>query len=153
MRQKSGLVSAVVDTNLFVSGLINKLGTPAQIVDALRQGAFILVLSESLHTEYRLVLARPKFAHHYAVTEEEVADFLFLVDTSARRVRPGPKLPVTVRDKKDERVLATALGSADYLVTGDYDLLVLQDDPRLGGLQIVTAREFLDVLATISPQN
>jgi len=35
-----------------------------------------------------------------------------------------------------------------YLVSGDADLLTLADDPRLGALRIVTARAFLDMLAT-----
>lgn len=147
MRKKKSLVSAVIDTNLFVSGLINKQGTPSQLIDALRQGAFTLVLSESLHTEYNQVLPRPKFTRKYGITEEEIADFLFLVETNALRVTPSHNLPVKVRDKKDERVLAAALGGkADYLVTGDDDLLVLRDDPRLGELKIVTGAEFSDIL-------
>ena len=45
---------------------------------------------------------------------------------------------------KAETVLATALaGIADYLVTGDQDLLVLDGDPAIGALRIVTVREFL----------
>ncbi len=36
---------------------------------------------------------------------------------------------------------------ADYLVTGDPDLLDLRDDPRLVPLRIITAREFVDTLA------
>ncbi|HSH81667.1 MAG TPA: putative toxin-antitoxin system toxin component, PIN family, partial [Herpetosiphonaceae bacterium] len=60
---------------------------------------------------------------------------------------PREPFPVAVRDVKDAHVLAAALdGSADYLITGDDDLLVLADDPRLGTLQIVTIRVFLDRL-------
>jgi predicted nucleic acid-binding protein len=52
-----------------------------------------------------------------------------------------------VRDPNDEKVLAAALGNrAGYLVTGDEDLLALRDDPRIKGLRIVTAREFLETL-------
>ncbi|MCL4459326.1 MAG: putative toxin-antitoxin system toxin component, PIN family [Chloroflexi bacterium] len=153
MRKKSGLVSAVVDTNLFVSGLIIELGTPYELVEASRRGAFTLVVSESLYMEYRRVLLRPKFAEKYGITLEEVTDFLFLIDTSARRVTPSRRLPITVRDKKDEGILAAALGGkADYLVTGDEDLLVLRDDPRLGRLKIVTARDFLDILTREHPE-
>jgi predicted nucleic acid-binding protein len=43
-------------------------------------------------------------------------------------------------------VLAAALGNADYLVTGDDDLLVLADDPRLGQLRILTVTAFLNIL-------
>lgn len=61
---------------------------------------------------------------------------------------PRRRLPVALRDKNDERTLAAALGAkADFLVTGDDDLLVLRGEPRLRGLRLVTAREFLGLLA------
>jgi hypothetical protein len=54
---------------------------------------------------------------------------------------------VRVRDPKDEQILGTALASdADYLVTGDEDLLELAGDPRLGTLTIVTVVDFLAIL-------
>jgi len=56
---------------------------------------------------------------------------------------------VAVRDVKDEKILASAIeGAADYLVTGDADLLILNGNPALGTLKIVTVRDFLAVLAT-----
>ena len=40
---------------------------------------------------------------------------------------------------------------ADYLVTGDNDLLELVESSELGALRIVTAREFLTLLGVIDP--
>lgn len=154
MKKKSEPVSAVVDTNLFVSGLISKVAAPYELVQAFRAGAFTLVVSEPLRAEYRRVLPRPKFTQKYGLTQEEIADFLLLVDTNADLVNPLRRLPVTVRDKKDERVLAAALGGkADYLVSGDDDLLCLREDPRIAPLKIVTAREFLEVLSEGDTRN
>lgn len=52
-----------------------------------------------------------------------------------------------LRDPKDVHILAAALnGGADYLVTGDDDLLEHQNDPRLGTLRIVTVARFLAIL-------
>ncbi len=60
---------------------------------------------------------------------------------------PSSDIPVSLRDPKEEHILAAALaGKADYLVTGDDDLLVHQSDPRLGSLKIMTAAQFFDVL-------
>jgi predicted nucleic acid-binding protein len=52
----------------------------------------------------------------------------------------------------DERILGAALaGNADFLVTGDEDLLVLAGDPRLGSLRIVTVAAFLAILGGLAP--
>jgi hypothetical protein len=57
------------------------------------------------------------------------------------------RIPVDVRDPKDAHILAAALGGdADYLITGDDDLLVLRDDSRLSRPDIVTVVEFLSIL-------
>lgn len=53
-------------------------------------------------------------------------------------------ISIKVRDPKDQEILATALGGkADYLVTGDEDLIVLKDSNKLGRLKIVGVKEFL----------
>ena len=53
-------------------------------------------------------------------------------------------LPLTraVRDPEDDMVVACALTvAADFIVTGDKDLLVLS---TYGSIRIITPREFLD---------
>lgn len=110
-------------------------------------GSFVLLTAEPLLEEYWRVLQRPKLTGKYGLTQDEIATFLSLLTTVALKVAPSRRLPVTVRDAKDEMVLATALGGkADFLVTGDDDLLVLRDDPRLRPLRIVKAKEFLEIL-------
>lgn len=83
---------------------------------------------------------------NYHIPPEEIAAIFDGLE-HATRVVPMTEIPLPVRDPKDVHILATALGGdADYLVTGDHDLLVLRGDPRLGRLQIVTAAEFLAIL-------
>ena len=67
---------------------------------------------------------------------------------ATERVIPHEPPPVSSRDPKDDPLLAVALsGHADYLITGDDDLLVLDGEPALGTLRIVTVRDFLQLLA------
>ena len=147
MSERSEKPRAVVDTNLIVRGLISKLGAAFALLESLRQERFILLFSGALELEYRDVLARPVFTEKYGLTEQARADFFSLIETSATLITPASSLPVQVRDPKDEKVLAAALGGhAEYVVTSDDDLLELRDDPRLGNLRIVTVGEFLDVL-------
>jgi putative PIN family toxin of toxin-antitoxin system len=148
MSEPRGLARAVVDTNQFVSGLISKVGLPYQLIEAFRHGSFTLLISPSLRAEVEEVLQRDKFRIRYRISDDEREQFLFLLDALAVPVTPRRRLPVHIRDPKDERVLAAALGGrADYLVTGDDDLLVLNGDPRMRTLKIVTVREFLDLLS------
>jgi uncharacterized protein len=97
--------------------------------------------------EVETVLRRPKIQQRYQVSEEEMTILLHLLDAAGSRLTPRRRLPVHVRDGKDDYILAAALGGmADYLVTGDDDLLALRDEPRLRALKAVTAREFLEAL-------
>jgi predicted nucleic acid-binding protein len=67
-------------------------------------------------------------------------------------VVPAPTLPVAVRDPKDEPILAAALGGkADYLISGDDDVLVLSGDPGVQPLRIITPRASLGVLGPAEP--
>jgi putative PIN family toxin of toxin-antitoxin system len=140
---------AVVDTNLFVSGLISKQGVPSEILRLWRQGAFTLLVCRDQRDEICAVINRPKIAEKYGLSIEDREDLVRLIDTVAVKAPSKRQLPVEVRDPKDEMILASALGGkADYLVTGDDDLLVLVGKAELGKLQIVTARTFLESLGS-----
>jgi len=139
----------VVDTNLFVSGLIVKRGLPYQLLNHWRQGSFTLLISEEQREEIAIVLDRPAIAHRYDITREERAELLWLIDALAVKVTSRHPLPLTVRDAKDEMILASALGGrAEYLVTGDDDLLVLSEAAEIGSLRILRVREFIQQLET-----
>jgi len=145
-------ISAVVDTNVLVSGLLRPAGQPRQILRAWYDGAFTLLVSPALVAEYERVLARPRLRVRYGLDPVAAEDFLALVGLRGAVVTMYELLPIAVRDPKDDMVLAAALGgAADYLVTGDDDLLTLAGDPRLGALRIVTVRAFLDRLVA-APQ-
>lgn len=141
----SNALSAVVDTNVFVSGVISAGGPPGRLLDFWYAGRFELLLSDRQYVELIDVFNRRNLFRTYPSATTRLNRLLSEL-AIATSVDPHPDVPVAVRDPKDEHILASALGRADYLVTGDQDLLVHRDDPRLGSLRIVTAAEFLAIV-------
>jgi putative PIN family toxin of toxin-antitoxin system len=151
MRRSRDAGPVAIDTNLFVSGAIIKKGVPFALLESWRRGDFVVLLSPMQDAELRDVFARPKLLTHYGMTDSDVTQFFNDLTRLTLRAPLLASLPLEVRDTKDEMILATALGNgASHIVTGDNDLLTLAGDPRLGTLQIVAARAFLDFLATRS---
>jgi putative PIN family toxin of toxin-antitoxin system len=145
--RESNAPSAVIDTNVFVSGTINPHGRPRQVLRAWHEGRFRLILSDRQHAELITVFGRPKIIRQFRITLIELAELIARI-AAVTPIVPSTGIPVSLRDPKDEHILAAALvGKADYLVTGDDDLLVHQGDPRLGALKIVTVAQFLALLS------
>lgn len=140
----SGKVKAVIDTNIWISALLSGSNALA-LVDALDRDKFSLVSSVELLDELERVVARRKFAD--IMSEERSQDILKLINEKALIIKIADVLPVS-RDPKDDIFLACALASgADYLVTGDDDLLCMKGH---GTTRIVTPTDFLSVLESIS---
>jgi putative PIN family toxin of toxin-antitoxin system len=117
---------AVVDTNVFISGIMLPKSIPGRVLAAWRSGHFELVLSEPILEEIGAVLNYPKIRKRINWNEDTVNRYLTLLRFEAEIVDlQGTQVNVP-RDAKDNMVLATLLTSAaDYLVTGDLDLLDL----------------------------
>lgn len=134
----------VLDTNTLASGVLAHPGSPAAaIVDAWREAAFVLVLSPDIIAELTGVLAKPYFAARLAATD--VSAFLELLESAATIVAVSGAVVGVATHPEDDRILETAVvAEARYLVTGDKKL---QELHAFQGVQIVTPRTFLDVLA------
>ncbi len=142
---------AVLDTNVFVSGLISPKGPPAAILRALRVERFILVSSPPINDEIIRVLNRPNIRDRYGLGDR-VFDVAFILWELAELVTDVPDVRVS-SDPDDNKFLATAqAGRADYLVTGDPSLhsgQVVGDLLRLRKYKqvaIISPREFVSVL-------
>lgn len=126
----------VLDTNVLVSGLAYPASVPGRIVGAWRAGHLKLVLSTAILDELARVLPRLPRAGIGAADARDLADsLLFLADgVDITAIPPDPRL----RDAADQPILATLRASqADYLVSGDKDLLALAES-----YPIVTPAEF-----------
>ena len=139
-----GKPRVVLDTNLIVSAFISPTGTPRQLLDICVQGKVILLTSGELLGEVEDVLHRDYIKQRYEVAEQRIHAFLTDLRDATEPVIPLTSLPLHSRDPKDDDLLALVLGgNAEYLITGDNDLLVLDGDPTLGSLRIITAAAFL----------
>ncbi len=114
----------VLDTNVLVSGLAYPASVPGKIVGAWRQGALEVVLSRYILDELARVL--PRLNHRLTWHGTELDDLLDILAIEAELVAPRPPRRTTLRDVADLPVLGTLVAAkADYLITGDHDLLAL----------------------------
>ena len=127
----------IADTNAWISRFILPTSLTGQRLKRLSADKRItLVFSQTLKEELRAVLQRPKFRKY--ITAENLTVFRAYLDAF-------PTTPVTsavelCRDPKDNFLLNLALDSqADYLLSGDEDLLVLGS---VGSTSIITLAEF-----------
>jgi putative PIN family toxin of toxin-antitoxin system len=130
-------VRVLFDTNVLFAAFAAK-GFCEDVVDE-AAGACLLVWSLPLRKELEDSLQRKNQVGPGALAA--LAAFAQLCEF----VVPAPLSAPVCRDPDDDVVLATALsGRADYLVTGDDDLLTLT---RYHGIRILSPREFWAVLA------
>src|SRR5258708_19080687 len=136
----------VVDTNVFVAGVINTAGSPGAVLRALRKKRFVLVSSAPINEEITKVLARPYIRDRYHVADR-IFDISFLIWELAEIVTDPPHVKIS-SDPKDDKFLSAAVGGqADYLMTGDIgDLLHLHE---YQGVTILSPREFLPIIGAL----
>ncbi|MCA1625349.1 MAG: putative toxin-antitoxin system toxin component, PIN family [Acidobacteria bacterium] len=133
----SELLRGVFDNNVLVSAAL-LAGVPRQAIDKLLDNGTVLV-SVPVLLELAEVLNREKFDKY--VTHYERMRFMVSFLKVAEMVEISETITVC-RDPKDDKLLELAVdGNADFLVTGDKDLLVLNP---FRGVEIITPREFLD---------
>jgi len=139
------VIRAVLDTNVILSALLFG-GSTGGLVKAWQTGRFHLLLSRALLEEILRVLAYPKFR----LTEGEIRglledEFIPFAETVTIRRQPALRL----RDPDDLAVVACALtGRAQYLVTGDADLLSLE---QIRYVKVIRPADFLALLSPPSP--
>lgn len=126
----------IIDTNLWISFLITK--DFAKLDEIIFSQNGILVFSQELLDEFLEVAKRPKFRRFFSIADIE--EILETIQEYADFVKVQTKIEVC-RDPKDNFLLSLSVdGSADILLTGDKDLLVLT---KFGETKIMTISDFL----------
>ncbi|MBX3252706.1 MAG: putative toxin-antitoxin system toxin component, PIN family [Chitinophagaceae bacterium] len=126
----------IIDTNLWISFLITKDFT--KLDEIIFSGQSILVFSQELLDEFLEVARRPKFRRFFS--NSDIEEILETIDEYADFVKVQTKIEIC-RDPKDNFLLSSSVdGSADFLLTGDKDLL---DLTKFGETTIITISDFL----------
>jgi putative PIN family toxin of toxin-antitoxin system len=112
----------VIDSNLWISYFIGER-TKSKLNLILLNEKFSLLYSEALLTEISGVLARPKFSKY--ITATQITQLVELIVLRGEKIDVSSAVALS-RDVQDDFLLSLCKdGKADYLLTGDNDLLVL----------------------------
>jgi uncharacterized protein len=125
----------ILDTNVWISFLIGK--ELQDLKDLIVSEKVKVITTDQLINEIRLVTSRDKLKKYF--NQEKVSDLISLLDILADKVKIK-KIDKICRDPKDDFLLALSKESrANYLITGDKDLL---DIKVSGKTKILTVRQF-----------
>jgi len=120
----------VLDTNVLLSGIAYPASIPGKILAAWRHGSVDVLLSAHILDELRRVL--PRLAHCHGLTLAEIDDLVDALSIQAEVIEPLAGVEPDLRDVGDQPVLGTLLAAlktaeANYLITGDKDLLAMAE--------------------------
>lgn len=129
----------ILDTNLWISFLISSKYD--KLDELLINQETKLLFSHQLLEEFITVSKRPKLRKYFS--RDELEDLLETIDEVAEFINVTTEIS-ECRDPKDNFLLSLAVdGKADYLLTGDKDLLVLK---KIGNTEIKTISEFFNIV-------
>jgi putative PIN family toxin of toxin-antitoxin system len=128
-------VKAVFDTNVLIAAFLTE-GICSGLLIRARKQAFNLVLCDDIIREFEGILIRK-----FKLTSTDISEISAIVLEAASEIlhNLGP-IPDICRDPNDDMIIACAIdAAADYIVTGDEDLLILK---RYKDIVIINPRNF-----------
>jgi len=129
-----------LDCNIWISYAIGK-STKTAVRKIVLQERVEVLASEELLQEFTEVAKRPKLQKY--LSESGLLEAVSLLNELVTLVEVNTRIEL-VRDSKDNYLLALSTdGAADFLITGDQDLLVLKTH---GKTRIMTLKQFLAFL-------
>jgi putative PIN family toxin of toxin-antitoxin system len=133
---KSKSIRIIIDTNLWISYILSK--KLDQLDEFISSNRFQLLFSIELLEEIEATIKKPKLQKYFDETSLEEMFIAFEPFIDLVSVKSNVKV---CRDSKDDFLLALAKdGKADYLLTGDKDLLEIKKN---GKTIILMISEFL----------
>ncbi|MFN4871590.1 MAG: putative toxin-antitoxin system toxin component, PIN family [Pseudanabaena sp.] len=132
-------IRIVLDSNVILSAALFKGSTPRQALDKASITGQILMSNEIIE-ELTDIFNRPKFDRYSSkqLRNEFLNAFLAIVEN----VQIVEKI-AACRDRKDDKFLELAVnGKANYIITGDQDLLVLNP---FQDIEIISVSDYLSL--------
>ncbi len=134
------MIKSVLDTNVLLSANLSTTSKPAKALEKATIDNNRIFMSEETFSELLEVLLRPKFDKYFS--SELRLKFLEKMKNDAIFVDIKHQIQVC-RDPKDDKFLSlVAACQANFLITGDQDLLVLHP---FQNTQIITPSDFLEI--------
>ena len=132
---------AVLDTNLFISGIFGKDSVSARLQNLWINQDFILVTSIEIMKEVSRVLSYPRIIKKFKPKEETIKGFFRLVFRKAIITKDIYKTDKITDDPSDNKFLGSALeGKADFIISRDQHLRNLK---QFQGIKIIDASTFI----------
>jgi len=129
-------MNVLIDTNVLLSAALRDKLPERVVLYVAARDEFRWVVTPEILAEYTDVLRRPNFG----LDEQMLGRWADLLSMRTVDIGSPPEVPDFPRDPKDAPLLAAALAAhADFLITGDNDLLQAKD---LVATRIVTVAEF-----------
>lgn len=134
------MIRAVIDTNVFVSGLISTSGASGELIIRWLMNQFNIIISNDILEEYEDVLL-----HLPEIETRKAIDLIERLVSNADKVDIPGTLCVC-KDSDDDKFLETAVvGQAAYLITKNIRHFPYKNYQNV---QIVKISKFLKVLET-----
>jgi putative PIN family toxin of toxin-antitoxin system len=127
----------IIDTNLWISFLLSKDYT--KLDKLFNSDSLVLLFSSELLDEFVEVARRPKFKKYFSIAD--LNELLTEIHSRAEFIDVTSEVNIC-RDEKDDFLLSLAKdGNADYLITGDHDLLEMK---KFENTKILTMINYLE---------
>ena len=136
------MIRIVLDTNIFISSLLQPRGLPAEVLTLALVGERVrLCVSAEIYSEYEEVIRRPRFRRD----EEEIVGALRAIRERGLWIKPSQRIQACSDPDDDVFLECADAAKAHFLVTGN-----LKHFPASWrDTKIVSARQFLDTLADV----
>jgi putative PIN family toxin of toxin-antitoxin system len=129
----------VLDTNIFVSSFL-WTGNPRKVFDRVPNGLDELYITDEILMAIISVMSEKRFD----TSIEKIQEYVKIIESYSMKISSKDVPEKISRDEGDNKILQCGfVGNVDFIVTGDYDLLVLKKHEKI---KIVKPKDYLEMI-------